>query len=776
VEQSAIFTSADALTGNSQWSRKIVYDENNYQGLPTSMTDALNVSTQYKYDNLSRISQVNYSDGTPTVKKYYDAIRFTMAGETRTIHNLGMLAEVTTDASGSVPATSQVYNYDSMGRVANNRQTVGANVYTMSYGYNLGGALESEKYPSGRVVTFGFDDAARLLSASSGSKVYASQFDYSLPQGLLKSVNLGNGAVQTFDYNDRLQVKTLSLTKDSSVLQKYEYKYGRVNTDGTVDETKNNGQIGRIEGFIGANKQWQQRFSYDSIGRLSQSSEYRGDNNQQSYLINYNYDAFGNRYQYQASNPASTNPLPYIAVEDTHIAKTTNRYTSGVTYDPAGNITLDNKFRGRQYQYDANGRQKWAALTDGTGAATSVYDGTGQRVATIAGGTTNYLIYNAMGKLIAEYGQAPPAGSGGTQFVFSDHQGSTRVVTNTNGGVISRQDYQPFGDELAAVGMRSSDSFYGATNNARQKYAGMEKDDATGMSHTLWRKYDGMSGRWTSPDPYDASMISGDPQSLNRYTYVNNDPVNQTDPDGLYPRSQHRFITFLIAAMLGRADAEEISQACGNQDSIWNAATPLIFLNFNKHFGEPDSPEVMAAKVQNGELTGKALGRALHLLQDNTLGGPHQIVEGYSWLARGLSAVIHGIRDVGVFFGVGSSPDKDPKRRAGWVATWVALGGKKDEYPADLINFILDTVNDYGLTIVGVQYIKPDGTEGYQSGYSPRKGDVLYLVDTKIINGVRVNIWSLDPPKKKPEPKPKPKDKPKDKKNPEDQTQQIQTA
>jgi RHS repeat-associated protein len=768
VEQAAIFTAADPLTNNSQWSRKITYDENNQQGLVTSMTDARNISTTYSYDNLNRIYQVAYSDGTPTVRNFYDSVRFTVQADPRTIHNLGRLAEVQTDASGILPATSQAYNYDLVGRVAQSRQNVGANPYTMLYGYNLGGGLTSETYPSGRVVNYSYDNAARLNGATSGTGTpYASSFVYG-SQGALTSLTFGNGAVQTLGYNDRLQLTSLSLVKDSNTIQRYEYKYGQVNAGGTVDETKNNGQIGRIEGFIGASKQWQQRFSYDSLGRLSQASEYRGDNSQQSYLINYDYDAFGNRYQYSASNPTSTNPIPYVAVEDAHINKATNRYASGVTYDAAGNIAVDNKFRMRQYQYDANGRQKWTALPDGTGAATSVYDGTGQRVATIANGTTHYLVYDALGKLLAEYGPAP-TGAGGTQYVFADHQGSTRVVTSPTGGVISRQDYQPFGEELGAVGMRSSDSSYGAANSARQKFAGMEKDDVSGMSHTLWRKYDGMSGRWTSPDPYDATMTIGDPQSFNRYAYVNNDPVNQTDPDGLYPRSQHRFITFLIASILGRADAEVISKACGDQDNIWNAATPFIFLNFNKHFGKPDDPEVMAVKVKNGELSGKELGKKLHLLQDNTPGGPHQIVEGYSWLARGLSALIHGMRDIGVALGVGSSPDKDPKRRAGFLATWIALGGKKDEYPGDLIDFILDTVNAYGLTIIGVEYIKPDGSVSSSGQVTGRRGEPLYLVDTKLVNGVRVFIWSLDPPKKK-EPK-KPKQKPKDKKNQEDTTQ-----
>ncbi|HEX8844615.1 MAG TPA: RHS repeat-associated core domain-containing protein, partial [Pyrinomonadaceae bacterium] len=528
VEQAAVFTASDSLTGNSQWSRKIVYDEGDYQGLPTTMTDARNISTQYNYDSLNRIYQVSYSDGTPTVRSYYDQARTGYV-------NKGRLTTVTTDsiaASGQmpeIPATSQVYDYDLMGRVTRQQQAVGSNSYTLSYGYNLGGQLTSQTYPSGRVVNYSFNDSAGLSSVTSGAKTYASQFDYSSPQGLLKAVTLGNGAVESFDYNDRLQLKTLSLVKDGSTIQQYGYKYGRVNADGTVDESKNNGQIGRIEGFIGTAKQWQQRFSYDSLGRLSQASEYRGDNSQQSYSNTYDYDPFGNRYQKAANQ---SNPLPYTAVEDTDISKSTNRFTfSQITYDNAGNLTVDNKFRGRQYNYDANGRQKYAALTDGTGAAWSVYDGAGQRVATIANGVMSVMVYDAGGKLVAEYGQAA-AGAGGTQYVFSDHQGSTRVVMNST-GIISRQDYQPFGEELSAVGLRSTDPHYAGANSARQKYAGMEKDEATGMAHTLWRKYDGISGRWTSPDPYGGSMTVGDPQSFNRYSYVNNDPVNLTDPLGL---------------------------------------------------------------------------------------------------------------------------------------------------------------------------------------------------------------------------------------------------
>jgi uncharacterized protein RhaS with RHS repeats len=47
------------------------------------------------------------------------------------------------------------------------------------------------------------------------------------------------------------------------------------------------------------------------------------------------------------------------------------------------------------------------------------------------------------------------------------------------------------------------------------------------------RYYSSSLGRFTSPDPYGGSAIPATPQSWNRYTYVNNDPVNKKDPSGL---------------------------------------------------------------------------------------------------------------------------------------------------------------------------------------------------------------------------------------------------
>lgn len=130
-----------------------------------------------------------------------------------------------------------------------------------------------------------------------------------------------------------------------------------------------------------------------------------------------------------------------------------------------------------------------------------------------------------------------PAVGAGLYYVLSDAQGSARALMTNNGSnsaVIARHDYLPFGEEIGAgVGLRLSSQGFGANDNNRQKYAMLERDSSSGLDHAWWRKYESVSGRWTSPDPYNGSFSLANPQSFNRYTYVQDDPVNSMDPTGL---------------------------------------------------------------------------------------------------------------------------------------------------------------------------------------------------------------------------------------------------
>ena len=248
----------------------------------------------------------------------------------------------------------------------------------------------------------------------------------------------------------------------------------------------------------------------------------------------------------------------------------------------------DSLFRQRAYLYDANNRQKRSSNLDGTDAVRSVYDGAGQRVATMAGGAiTNVMVYDAFGQLAAEYAPGASAG-GGTRYVAADHQGSPRVVMNTTGAdgwVVSRRDYLPFGEDVpGSVGMRAQTFGYWQPGGVRQGYAGMEGDDETGMGHTLWREYDSLSARWTAPDPYGGSMTLADPQSFNRYSYCDNDPVNRVDPLGLMLSD---------IGVVQTSDPEYARTLQGASDASW-------MKGINQQYAERHGLAVVRAQEQDG--------------------------------------------------------------------------------------------------------------------------------------------------------------------------------
>ena len=446
------------------------------------------------------------------------------------------------------PSTATEFDYDKMGRVAKHRQSIGTQTYALEYGYNLARQLVSEKYPSGKIVTMGYDANGRLSNIADQSRTFLSGLQYQGKGNALSAMTLGNGTTQSFILNDRLQMTQQNLSRGTEVLQKYDYGYGQIDASGNLDLTKNNGQLAKIESYIGANKQFTQKFNYDSIGRLSEAKEYRGDTNALSYKQKFDFDRFGNLYRKNASNPTTgqATPLPYTPIEDADISKATNRFTTNTVYDDAGNVTRDTKFRNRDFKYDANGRMIWTKLADNTGLdATSVYDAAGQRVAEKVNDIWRFLIYDIGGKMVAEYGGLPATDEGGVKYLFSDWQGSTRAIVSNSGFVQARMDYQAFGEEINAnIGLRTTLQGFGSPTNLRQKYGLMMRDEATGLDHTWFRKNENKAGRWTSPDPYNGSMSLGNPQSFNRYSYVENQPTNFIDPSGLFlaaPRSVASF-------------------------------------------------------------------------------------------------------------------------------------------------------------------------------------------------------------------------------------------
>src|SRR5262249_294663 len=117
------------------------------------------------------------------------------------------------------------------------------------------------------------------------------------------------------------------------------------------------------------------------------------------------------------------------------------------------------------------------------------------------------------------------------------HLGTARVITDSSGSVVSRHDYCPFGEELGAgTGGRTTGMGYSSTGeNNRKKFGSYERDGETGLDFAQARYLASLQGRFTSPDSVNG--IPSNPQTLNLYAYVQNNPLAYNDPTGHFPES-----------------------------------------------------------------------------------------------------------------------------------------------------------------------------------------------------------------------------------------------
>jgi len=464
-------------------------------------TDARGIVTTYSYDALNRISQQTYTGGTPTVNYTYDA----PGGPTAR----GMLTIV---ANGS--SVTNYLNYDVMGKVLSSNQGIGGQTYPFSYAYNLAGALTSETYPSGRVLTMTYDNANRAsqLSGAVGGNTttYVSNFIYAA-QGAATQYKYGNDLWRQATYNNRLQPDTVAdqvSNNPSNQLLKLTWDWGGASNNGSVMGLNAN------HGVLSFN----QTFGYDALNRLHTASDTGG------WSRTFNYDRYGNLW----TDPAYTGPTPGGATANLY--NSANQVNGG-SYDAAGNQIL---LGGSAVAYDAENRQK--SVTDPPnvmpGTETYLYDGLGQRVEKSGPTGTIIYVYDALGQLAAEYSTASVTAPCATCYLSADHLGSTRLVTDVLAHVIGRHDFFPFGEEIGANSAGRGSAWGPGNDNIYQRFTGQERDQETGLDFFQARYYASGPGRFLSPDSGNEGADPSNPQSWNAYGYVDNDPLNSIDPSG----------------------------------------------------------------------------------------------------------------------------------------------------------------------------------------------------------------------------------------------------
>jgi RHS repeat-associated protein len=370
-------------------------------------------------------------------------------------------------------------------------------------------------YPSGRVVAQTFDNIGRLSQITSSSVNYltvASSSGYNAANEVL-SATYGNGVAATFGYNARLQLASLAYAKSGANLFSLAYNYGAGN-NGQIQSITDNVDNGRTVNY-----------TYDAWSRLKTSATI-GSAAYPAWGLSWSYDRYGNRKQ-QTVTAGSNMPSNSVTP-----SPTTNRITdAGYAYDLAGNMTNDGS---NTLTYDAENRVTNSANGGSSGAY--AFDGNSLRVQkTVSGATTLYIFSGT--KVIAEYASGAAPSSPSKEYIYTGSQllatiaGSTtnyhiadhlspRVTTDSAGSIVGQQAHFPFGED-----------WYASSSTTKFKFTSYERDSESGNDYAMMRTSINRLGRFSSPDPLAGSILN--PQSLNRYAYVLNDPPNLADPFGL---------------------------------------------------------------------------------------------------------------------------------------------------------------------------------------------------------------------------------------------------
>ncbi|GEM_PF-2377795 len=271
-------------------------------------------------------------------------------------------------------------------------------------------------------------------------------------------------------------------------------------------------------------------FGYDFLDRLTSVSG--------NYSASYSYNSIGNIDSMNGNSYTyNTNGIRPHAV--TAVAGSGN-----YTYDANGNMLT----RGSSQNITWDAENRPISITTANGTTTFVYDGDGNRVKKTEGGETVLYVnkyyeknlttgnetryYYLGGRLVAKR-------TGTTlNYIHQDHLTGTSVMSDSSGALISSISYSPFG--LTRSGSVPTDI----------KFTGQRLDD-TGLYYYGARYYDPAIGRFISPDSIVQSL--GNPQSLNRYSYVFNNPLKYTDPTGLIVEFENE--DEILAMLQALADA-----------------------------------------------------------------------------------------------------------------------------------------------------------------------------------------------------------------------------
>ncbi|MFC8998390.1 RHS repeat-associated core domain-containing protein [Streptomyces rochei] len=462
--------------------------------------------TTYTYDALGRIETVEDGRGITTVYGYdsRDRVREVSSTNFTVTYSYDGDGNVTsrTDASGTTKWDYDKLNRESVRTLQNGAQTALA--------YTPGGDVDFYTDPTG-TTDYTWDKAGRLdyLTAPDGKKT---DFDYNNNDERTKTVYPG-GTTQTVTIDKNGRPQAIKSTSGTQTFVDLTYSYAAAGKDTTKIRTRTDNLT-----------QYKTSYTYDSQDRLSYALEADAAGARKASWL-YCFDKAGNLTSRDGSKNTCPGGTTYTYNDASELTGK-NGSTTGWSYDKLGNETAaaDNTPRTDESWTDYS---QLAGITAGGKTYDLVHAGTTNAERTKLGST--WFHHTALG-LASTTTNGVDTGfirePAGTLNSMTTGGKSYYYLTDATGNVLGLAD---------DTGKRTHTYAYGPTGLPRTtpteavpqpyRYAGAYADP-TGLYKMGHRYYDPTLGRFTQPDP------SG--QETHPYLYAAGDPVNRTDPTGLF--------------------------------------------------------------------------------------------------------------------------------------------------------------------------------------------------------------------------------------------------
>lgn len=576
----------NTIITETQYDSRGVVLQSTYPYFEYSETDSPRWVT-YKYEPMGRVKQITNPDSSRTLACYSPGVRVQIDENNHrkreTYDAYGLLAKVeeyngvygtcTTDAG--TPYATTIYQYDVLGNLrfvtdANQNQTemrydsLGRKYWMKDpdmgiwqYEYDGNGNLLYQTDARNKVSHFTYDALDRLknkeapVGTTIASYVYDEEFSTNAV-GRLTTMHDGSGTEQFYydtrgrntrsvrtvsgpivyttraNYDGLDRIRTLTYPDPGNETVIYDYDTGgnlyKAGSYATLTGYNTLGQPGTVTFGNGV------RTVYSYFQENNRLSGILTTGAEQAQFVNLAY-AYDNKGNVTELRDHVNNAIPHNHVNQTFTLSPGKAHAIGSSstgqsfdYDPNGNMISDGV---RSILYSDDNLPE--TISSGVQTTRFTYDGFGSRLQKTGSityiGKTYECFFDSGANICSKFifaGDARIAVKTDTETLYyhTDHLGSTIALTNAGGSKVENIVYYPFGESRSDTGTAGVD----------HKFTGQELDGETGLYNYNARLYSSDIGRFVSPDPIISDP--SDPQNLNRYSYVLNNPLNLIDPSG----------------------------------------------------------------------------------------------------------------------------------------------------------------------------------------------------------------------------------------------------